>query len=116
MNSLIVGVKAIDEFMMATDFFKKNVELRYAIFDYFAGARLRESLGITFQTLPHIVYEIMLGNHQKLLGEHRALIAYLYAFISTQQKIAAVNQQRFNEFAAQAQRRIAELEAQLKTK
>ena len=116
MNSLILGVKAVDEFMTATAFFKENIELRYAIFECFAGARLRESLGIAFQTPPHIICEIIRENQKNLLGEHCALIAYLYAFINTQQKIAAVNQQRFNEFAAQAQARIAELEAQLQTK
>ena len=116
LNSLILGVKAVDEFMTATDFFKENMELRYAIFDCFAGARLRESLGIAFQTSSQIICEIIRENQQNLLEEHCALIAYLYAFINTQQQIAAVNQQRFNEFAAQAQARIAELEAQLKTK
>ena len=86
-NSLIEGVKAIDEFMMTKEFFRDNVELRYDVLNYFAGARLQEISGIVFQTPPRVIFEIIRENQQNLLKEHSALIAYLLAFINAQQQV-----------------------------
>ena len=115
-NSLVEGVKALDEFMRTADFFKENVNLRYAVFDCFARARIGETLGVTLNTSSDIVYEIVRENQGNILGEHAALISYLYSCINAQQRILAVNQQRFNEYAAQTQARIKGLEEQLRIK
>lgn len=44
------------------------------------------------------------------------LISELCTFINMQQKVSAINLQKFNQFAAQAQTRIAELEQKLEEK
>ncbi|MCR5834319.1 MAG: hypothetical protein K6G55_06710 [Selenomonadaceae bacterium] len=70
----------------------------------------------SFKLEPHDVYNAIKQKYGDSLGDYDVLVSALCTMINTQQKIAAVNQQKFNQFAAQAQKRIAELEAQLKDK
>lgn len=47
------------------------------------------------------------------LGDYDVLIPALCAVLNAQQKNSVMNHQRFNQFAAQAQARIAELENEI---
>lgn len=116
-NPLILGLKAIDNFMSKIEFFKKNPQYRYAVIEYFMLNRgFNRVFKPAWQMSPVTFYEIIKQEFGDKLGEQDVLIAALCTIINTQQKNFAVNNQKFQHFAAQAQARIAQLEAQLKTK
>lgn len=113
LNPSLVALKSLEKF-----FDKANLELhhRYMILDNIVQSQFFDSFRASFNVPPFVVYDAIKKEFGKLFGEHDVLISTLCAILSTQLKIFIVNQQKFNEFAAQAQKRIAELEAQLKNK
>ena len=115
-NPAILGLKALDKLMSKHEFFQQNPQYRYAVLEKFTHTRFDFFLNDSFQLPPFAVYETIKQRFGDKLGEQDILVSTLCTFVNTQRKMAAVNQQRFNQFAAQAQKRIAELEAQLKTK
>ena len=102
--------------MEKLDFFKENVEYRYAIFEYFINKMYDIFLASSFPIPPFSFYQTIKNEFGKDLGDYDVLVSALCAFINTQQKLSFINQQKFNQFAAQAQNRIKELEEQLKNK
>ena len=115
-NPIVRGVKALDKLMSKHEFFQKNPQYRYIVVEFFINSKIGAFLNESFQLPPVAVYEAIKQEFGDKLGEYDVLVSALCTVINTQQKIFAINQQKFNEFAAQAQKRIAELEAQLKTK
>ena len=115
-NQTIGSLKTLDKFMDKHEFFQHNPQYRYAVLEVFANGTIWNFLNESFQLPPFVVYETIKQEFGDKLGDYDVLVSALCTLVNTQQKMAAINQQRFNEFAAQAQARIAELEAQLKTK
>ncbi len=129
-NPVILGVKALDKLMSKHEFFQQNPPYRYVVLERFITVEFSCFLNDSFQLPPFDIYETIKQEFGDKLGEQDVLISALCTILNTQQKIMAIDQQKFNEFAAQAQEqvkkfnqfatqaqaRIAELEAQLKTK
>ena len=115
-SPVIDGIKFLDRIMSNNDFFVQNPQYRYAVLEHFAADKFNIILGHSLQLPPFAVYETIKQEFGDKLGEQDVLVSALCTLVNTQQKMFVVNQQRFNQFAAQTQQRIAELEAQLKTK
>ena len=116
LNPMILGLKSIDKLLSKLEFFKENPLYRYAILEQFVTIMFNMIFESAYKLQPFEVYEAIKQEFGDRLGEQDVLIPVLCAYVNTQQKVFFMNQQKFNEYAAQAQRRIAELEAQLKTK
>lgn len=116
LSPAIMGTKILNEIMNRYDFFVKNPPYRYAVLEKFIGSKFAIIFPASFQVPPPAVFDTICKEFSENLGEQDVLVSALCTVINTQQKMFAFNQQKFNEFAAQAQARIAELEAQLKTK
>jgi len=112
----IMGLKCLDEILSRIKFFEENFQYRYAVLNYLVERKFKLSFHASLQLPPFEVYRAIKQEFGDKLGEYDVLVSALCTLINTQQKMFAVNQQKFNEFAAQAQKRIAELEAQLKNK
>ena len=110
MDQTIRGLKFTNDFMNKFEFFQKNLDYRYAILDLFSGISFNSIFFVCANLTQEEVYEIFLKEFSKDLGENAVLVAYLCSHINYLQKISYTNQQRFNEFASQAQQRIADLE------
>lgn len=116
LNSIILGLKSLDNFMSKHEFFQTNPQYRYAVLEDFLVERFYIIFKKSLELQPFAVYETIKQEFGKNLGEYDVLVAALCAALNTQQKISRLNQQKFNQFAEQAQRRIAELENELKRK
>ena len=106
-------MKKLDAFLIKANL---NPQHHYKILESFIQSHFSRFFQESFQLSPVAVYETIKQEFGDKLGEYDVLVSALCTVINTQQKIFAINQQNFNQFAAQAQKRIAELEAQLKTK
>ncbi len=115
-SPVIDGIKFLDRIMNTNDFFVQNPQYRYAVLEHFAADKFNIILLKSLQLPPFEIYKAIKQEFGDKLGEQDVLVSALCTLVNTQQKMFVVNQQRFNQFAAQAQQRIAELEAQLKTK
>ena len=115
-NCIINGLSVLEEIMSSIDFFKQNPKFLYAVLEFFILVNFNQMFSQSFQLQPFEIYTTIKQTFGDKLGEHDVLISALCTALNTQQKINASNVQKFNQFAAQAQKRIAELEAQLKKK
>ena len=113
-SPLILGLKTIDKFMSKIEFFQQNPQYRHAMLDYFIYKCFDKFFKHTLQISPTTFYETIKQEFGERLGEQDVLVSALATAFNTQQKINTVNQQRFQQFAMQAQKRIAQLEAELK--
>lgn len=114
MDRTIRSLRDMDEFMSGIEFFQKNPAYRYAVINFCMNPDFKCIFKACAAVPPHVVYEIFREKFGEYLGEHDVLVAALCTFINTQQKILANAQQQFNQFAVQSQRRIAELENEIK--
>ena len=113
MDRTIRSLKDLDNFMKEIAFFKENPEYRFDVIGSFVEADFIKIFQACSTESPFDVYEIFRKEFGEYLGEQDVLIPVLCAAINTQQKINAMNVQQFNEYAEQAQARIAELENEL---
>ena len=127
LNPILLGLKALDKFTSRHEFFKNNPQYRYAVLENFVNGKFGCILNDSFKIQPFEVYDTIKREFGEKFGENDVLISMLCTAVNTQQKINAMNAQRFNQFAvqaqqqtqkfnqfaAQAQRRIVELEAEV---
>lgn len=109
----VEGVQAIRKLTDKLEFFKQNPMYLYALLDYFFQVNFKDMLKKSLELQPYEIYEIIKQKFGEKLGEQDVLVSALCTFLNNQQKIFAANNQRFNQFAEQAQNRIKDLEAQL---
>ena len=114
MDRTIRSLRDMDDFMADIEFFRKNPAPRYAVIDHFIKIDFSCIFNACATESPVNVYQIFREKFGEYLGNHDVLVAALCTALNTQQKIYAVNQQKFNQFAAQAKARIAQLEAEVK--
>ncbi len=114
LNPILFGLKLLDTFMSRHEFFRRNPQFRYAVLDAFVAGRFGAIFEGAAQLQPFEVYEAIKHEFGDRLGEHDVLLCALCTALNTQQKINVINRQQFNQFAAQAQARIAQLEAEVK--
>ena len=113
LNPSLIAMKKLDAFLVKASV---TPQYRYAISANVIQSHFSSIFQDSLHLPPFAVYETIKQEFGDKLGEQDVLVAALCTLVNTQQKMFVVNQQRFNQFAAQAQKRIAELEAQLKTK
>ena len=98
--------------MNETKFFRQNPVYFYELADYFIQVNFAAVLKKSMQLQPFEVYETIKHGFDDEIDDPTEMISLLCTALNMQQRISAVNQQKFNQFAAQAQKRITELEAQ----
>ena len=109
-NPLILGLKSFDKLIGKHEFFKSNPQYRYSLLEFFANAVLNNILTRSPAVEPFVFYEAIKQRFGDNLGEHDVLICALCTVLTTKQKLLMDNNRNFNQFAAQTQQRIAELE------
>lgn len=112
-TSVQFGLKYLDELMGRHEFFKANTQYRYAVTEKFVSWTFGNLLGSILNVPPADIYAAIKQELGNGLGEYDVLIPALATALNTQQKIFFADRQKFQQFAAQAQARIVELEAEL---
>ncbi|MCR5833693.1 MAG: glycosyltransferase [Selenomonadaceae bacterium] len=128
LNPMLLGLKSLDNFMSKIKFFKANPQYRYALLENRFIRIFGVLLPASFKLNPFEVYDTIKQEYGKHFGDNDVLISALCSFVNTMQRINAVNNQRMQQLAAQAngtikqlqesaakdKARIAELEAEIK--
>ena len=113
MNSSILGLKGLDRSLCKINFFKNIPQARFDVLNYFNVKMILISFGHTLRLQPFEIYDGIKKEFGDKLGEQDVLVSALCTYAMTLQKINLTNVQAFKNFSAQAQRRIAQLEAEL---
>lgn len=113
---VIVGLKSLNKFMNNIEFFKENPEYHYAVLEHLIQLGFKWLYSYALKTSSCDAYKSIQKDFKEYFGEHDVLISALCTFINAQQKVYSINQKKINRFAEQAQKRIFELEEQLKNK
>ena len=111
-------MKRLDGLWHRYEILKRHPDWLYRAHNYIVDeCFMNYSFNARSQVPPIAIYDALCSDFangdKNLSGSY---IPFLYSHLDFLQKQMIMNQQKFNEFAAQAQKRIAELEAQLKTK
>ena len=110
LNPIFFGLKSLDNLLGSLEFFQTNPQYHYALLERFLNVEFSCILPSTQQIPAFAIYEAIKQNFGENFGEHDVLISTLCTAFSVQQKNLLTSHQNFNQFAAQAQERIAELE------
>ena len=94
LNSIILGLKSLDNFMSKHEFFQTNPQYRYAVLEDFLVERFYIIFKKSLELQPFAVYEAIRQEFSKNLGEYDVLVSALCAVLNTQQKVNMLNQQR----------------------
>ena len=113
LNPILFGLQTLEELLGRHEFFRQNPQYLYQMLEAFIDKSNPPLLSASEKLPPFAVYEVINREFGDKLGEHAALTSMLYAKLNALQKLNAQNVQSFNEFAEQAQNRIAQLEAEL---
>ena len=85
MTPIVRGTKLLDEYMRRIEFFRRNVQYRCAVLEFFVHTRMAQVFDSSLNlSLPEIFSAI-----EKEFGEHDVLISWLLTDLITQQKIFA---------------------------
>lgn len=114
LSPILEGLKHLDELMRRHKFFQQNPQYRYAILEMFIGRKFFSLFKDSLQISAFEIYTAIQKEYGNKFSEYDVLISALCTALNTQMKINFSNQQKFNQFAAQAQARIAQLEAEVK--
>lgn len=113
-NPILFGLKTLDDLIGKSEFFRQNLSYRYAVLEYFFRGQMYSFLEDSFQLQAFEVYETIKQDFGDRFGEHDILIPMLSSSLNHMQKVVAINQQQFNQFATAANKRIAELEDEVR--
>ena len=108
-SSLIKGLDDLNNFMDKLEFFQKNVDYRYAVFDHLANFIFRPLLNACYQIPPSAIYSAILQGEVKKFSENKNLIAYLLSTINNQQKFLFNANQKISELQAQSNQKPREI-------
>ena len=114
LHALKLGIACLDEFFGEREFFAKRLDLKYILLDMFVQETLGGLGGIYAQIPAPALDEIIRKEFSG--GDNLALTSFIFSLANIQRLQLMQNRHQFNQFAAQAQKRIAELEARLQTK
>ena len=109
------GVKYLDEFLSAREFFSRRRDLKLILFNAFANQLLKDLNGLYAQIPLSELNELS----RREFGDDSALTAFIFGAMNLQRLQLAQAQHQINQIVAQAQTRIAALErenSQLKDK
>lgn len=110
----IFGLKWLDSMMGKLQFFRDNADFRHAILDFVVKKMFAMSFGAGMVLPQFGVYGAIKKEFGEKLGEYDVLISMLCSGLNMQQKIILMNQQKFNQITAETEKRIADLENELK--
>ena len=93
-DTIIKGLKVLDEFMNEFEFFNQHLDYRYSVLNLFVNFNLPHFLNFSVQAPPHIVHEILKRGDVKNLKNVDVLVAYLFSCLSMQraEAINVINQ------------------------
>lgn len=118
-NDIFFGIQLIDKFTRNFDLFQKEPQYKYLLTEFFVHLQINHIRDL-YRQMPAIMFDDFIRKEFSAISNDPAVAAFLFNRMMTsdvQFTTIYVNQiNKFNQFAAQAQKRIAELEAQLKTK
>ena len=110
----IFGLKRLDNMMGKLEFFRNNADFRHAILDFV----VKKMFAMSFKAgtlIPQFgIYGAIKNEFGKKLGDYDILISALCSALNMQQKIIVKNQQKFNQIVVETEKRIANLENELK--
>ena len=108
-KALKTGIKYIDEFLSEREFFSRRPDLKYILFDTFAGEVLNGVTGIYMQVPAPALDDLLQKEFSD--GNHKTLMTFLFSTVNSY-RLQLI---RAQQFAAQAQQRIAQLENEIKS-
>ena len=108
-TSIMKAVGLLDEFMNKQEFFKKNPEQKFAVFEFFTGDHIQRVLPLYLQNSSASLDEII----RKELNEIEDKTA-LTAFLFSRMNFFNINLMKQNQVIQQQQKQIQQLQAQLK--
>ena len=89
LNPIIFGIKTLDKFMNRIEFFRRNVQYRCAVLEFFVHTKTAQVFESSLNlSLPEI-FSAIENEFGKSLGEQDVLISWLLTDLITQQKIFA---------------------------
>ena len=89
LRPIVLGLKTFDEFMNRIEFFRRNVQYRCAVLEFFVHTRVARVFDSSLNLSPPEIFSAINDEFGKSLGEHDVLISWLLADLITQQKIFA---------------------------
>ena len=111
-KALTEGIRYLDKFLSDSNFFSSRPDLKYLLFDFFAQEMLGDLAEIYAKVPAYALDEIL----RKEFGDDTAFLPVIFSTMNIYRlQLIQAQQQfvKFNQFAAQAQQRIAQLEAEL---
>lgn len=115
-NPILLALKTLDNLMGNLEFFQKNPRLRYAVLEKFITSKILYPHINKWHLSPFKIYETIKKEFGAKFGEHDVLVSALCTYAMNLQKNYYESVQNSNRFAEQAQKRIAQLEAELARK
>ena len=114
-HALTTGIRYLDEFLDTREFFQQNPGMKYLACEIY----MRETLTYTTKVYAQVPAHELDGllRQEFSVGDNVALTAFICGMLNIQHSNILQNQQRINDlnqFAVQAQARIAELENEVK--
>ena len=106
------GIAYLDKFLSNIETFSHRPDLKYALFDAFVKQMVK-GLHIAYRTISAPILDALFRKEFSD-GNNLALTSYIFNVMNVQRVQFMQAQYQFNQFAQQAQKRIAELEAENK--
>ena len=100
LQPIVFGIKTLDDFMGKFEFFRRHIDYRCAVLEFFVHSKLAQIITAASKlTLPE-VYAAIKNSFGTDLGGHDVLISWLLADLIAQQKIFVDNRQRIADLDA----------------
>ena len=108
---LKAGLTYLDEFLNRSEFFSQRSDLKYALFNLFVNEMVMYLADIYAKVPAHKLDELL--RKEFSTDDNTALMTFIFSKMNIQRLQLMQAQQQFNQFAAQAKARIAELESEI---
>ena len=89
LNPIIFGIKTLDKFMSRIEFFRRNVQYRCAVLEFFVHTKTAQVFESSLNLSLAEIFSAIENEFGKSLGEQDVLISWLLTDLITQQKIFA---------------------------
>lgn len=114
LHPAIFGLKYLDNILGKLKFFRENSDFRHAVLDFVVKKMFAMSFGVSMGISQFGIYCAIKQEFGKKLGDHDVFISMLCSTLNLQQKNIFMNQQKFNQIVSETEKRLADLENELK--